>query len=119
MVAASWEHLGRTITKGDISVDQTRAVITAAAMIGSCLLAQLGYTVSHDLILTKAAEQERREQAAAYKSNQAKEAWDQMVKNVEREFESWLENGAKPDRPYHVSVPWAWVKNYDHSDVTW
>jgi hypothetical protein len=104
-------------------LNQPKAIVVAACIIGACLLAHLGYTVLRD---RSAAESVRKEQtqrtkavAESQKRAQSKEAWKQSLKFIDVDFRRWLTSEVKPIEGHIVSIKWEWVKPFDLLDVDW
>lgn len=101
----------------------SKAIIIGSAIIGACVLANLGYTISRDRAVAEAArrEQEQQVKAAAenYKRVQSKEAWKEALKFIDVDFRKWLETQVKSDKNHRVIVRWAWTKAFALSDIQW
>ena len=101
----------------------SKAVIIGAVIIGACVLANLGYTISRDRAVAETTrhEQERQAKAAAdgYRRVQSKEAWKQSLKFIDVRFTKWLGKQMKLPCEYCVSIEWAGVKCFDLYDIQW
>jgi hypothetical protein len=95
----------------------SKAIIIGSTIIGLCVLAHLGYTISRDMAGAEAAERQHDQQAKAYKNAQSKEAWAKAIKFIDVALTKWLETELKTK--YIREFEWGWVKSFNLSDVEW
>jgi hypothetical protein len=104
-------------------MNQSKAIIIAAIVIGGCLLTHLGYTVYHDRSVAEAARQENAKRLKAVaedeKRIQSKQVWKEALKFIDVDFDKWLTKETKVDKNHILVIRWAWVKAFDLSDIEW
>ncbi len=104
-------------------MNQSKAIIVAAIVIGASVLTHLGYTVYHDRSVAEAARQENAKRLKAIAENdrkiQSKEVWKKALKFIDVDFDKWLTKETKVDKNHILIIRWAWVKAFDLADIEW
>jgi hypothetical protein len=101
----------------------TTAILLAAAIIGACILAHLGYLIAHDRSVAEANRRQQEQEIAVaaenYKRVQSKEAWKTALKFIDVSFTRWLDKDLKLDRNHYVPIEFEYVKAFSLTDIQW
>ena len=104
-------------------MNQSKAIIVAAIVIGTGVLTHVGYTIYHDRSVAEGARQENAKRLKAIAENdrriQSKEVWKKALKFIDVDFDKWLTKEVKVDKNHILIIRWAWVKAFDLTDIEW